>query len=131
MKKIVFGMNKLVRDKICDFLSDKNIHCHSRILKKNEFLQALKNKLLEESNEVKKSQNTKDLLEEIADVYEVLLAISKAAEISWEEVEKKRKSKSVKRGSFEERLWISSVEMDEDNPCKKYYGNKASNSVDL
>ena len=94
--------NKLVRDNIPKIIEqDGNIPI-TRILDDEEYLKELDKKLLEEVNEYLNDQN----IEELADIYEVLLAILKARKIELEELEKVRKEKVLKKGAFEEKIYL-------------------------
>ena len=99
--------NKLVRDKIPDIInSDGNKKVIFRIMEKNEYLKELNKKLIEESNEFIEKND----VEELADVMEVIISIMKEKNITWEQVEKVRKEKKEKRGGFENKIFLESVE---------------------
>ena len=75
-KTTKFQFNFLVRDSIPTIINSKNngvkeVSCEY-LHDDEEYIQALKDKLVEESSEVLKSKNKKEHIEEIADVYEVL-----------------------------------------------------------
>jgi predicted house-cleaning noncanonical NTP pyrophosphatase (MazG superfamily) len=74
----------------------------TRILKDNEYYEELKKKLLEETKEFLES----DDIEEIADIEEVILAILKHKDISFEQLEKIRIKKVSKRGSFDKKIFL-------------------------
>lgn len=94
--------NKLVRDNIPKIIEqDGNIPI-TRILDDEEYLKELDKKLLEEVNEYLNDQN----IEELADIYEVFLAILKARKIELEELENVRKAKILKKGAFEEKIYL-------------------------
>lgn len=63
-----FKFGKLVRDKIPDLLAKKGIKVNSYILEGEGYLEALKEKLVEEAKEVLESKNKKDLCEELGDI---------------------------------------------------------------
>ncbi len=116
MKKIY---NKLVRDKMIDIYkhdvenkisaSDYSI----RYMDKNETLEKLKDKLLEESQEVFEAYDKEDktqLKEELADVIEVIDAILYHNNISLPEVLAIRDAKKEKKGGFEKGLYLESID---------------------
>lgn len=119
-----FKFDKLVRDKISQILKDKNIIVNEKKLDKQEFIESLKNKLIEEANEVKQSKNVEELKEELADVLEVFLAFLDIYEINFDEIEAIRENKAEERGGFEEKIYISSIEIDSNNSSLKYYLSK-------
>lgn len=115
MKKI---FNKLVRDKMIDIYkhdvenkisaSDYSV----RYIQKEEILEELKTKLLEEAQEVFEAygKDREHLKEEIADVIEVIDAILYHNNISLDEVLKIRDAKKAKRGGFETGLYLESID---------------------
>ena len=94
--------NKLVRDNIEDIMLGKGLKPVTRILSDEEYLKELNKKLLEEVNEYLESEEP----EEIADIEEVLLAILKIKGITRDNIEEIRKVKSLKRGSFDKKLFL-------------------------
>jgi len=98
--------NKLVRDKIPNIISSNNQVCQTRILSEQEYLCELNKKILEELKEYLESGE----IEELADLEEVLRAILDVKNCSYEEFEKIRTSKVEKRGAFEKRIFLESVE---------------------
>lgn len=115
-----FKMNKLIRDQIPQQMLAKGIVMHNRVMEKDEFIQKLKEKLLEESKEVKQSRSTEELLEELADVLEVIHALSSASDLSIEQVEEKRLEKQNQKGGFDGRIFNHHVDIDDENPAITY-----------
>lgn len=76
-----FKVEKLIRNFVPDFLRKKDIIVHERSMEQDEFIAKLKDKLQEEAGEVKQSENEIELIEELADVLEVIYALSKASGI--------------------------------------------------
>ena len=66
--------NKLVRDNIPAIIKASGKSCTTRTLSQNELLKALKEKLNEECQEFDECEN----LEELADICEVLMALTQA-----------------------------------------------------
>ena len=94
--------NKLVRDNIPDIIEKNNEVAVTRILEGKEYLKELYKKLHEECNEVEMAKNK----EELADVYEVLLAVMLYNDIKLEEVEASALIKRNKRGGFSKRIYL-------------------------
>lgn len=116
MRKIY---NKLVRDKMIDIYQhdvENKISASEysvRYMKREETLDRLKDKLLEEAQEVFDAYGEEDkskLKEELADVIEVIDAILYHNELSLEEVLSIRDSKKEKRGGFETGLFLESID---------------------
>ncbi|MFA6410184.1 MAG: nucleoside triphosphate pyrophosphohydrolase [Candidatus Buchananbacteria bacterium] len=99
---------KLVRDKIPRICEKTGETPKYFVLSQNRFKAELKNKLLEEANELAKARPD-EIKNEIADVYEVLLNLAKTAKIPWSQVEKFRIIKNQKRGSFKKRYFLVST----------------------
>ncbi|MFA5022232.1 MAG: nucleoside triphosphate pyrophosphohydrolase [Patescibacteria group bacterium] len=104
MKKIY---KKLVRDKIPEICRQEGGVPQYQVLNPKRFGQELKNKLLEEAQELVLAK-PKEIKNEIVDVYEVLLSLAKNSKISWQKIEKFRLEKNKKRGSFKKRYFLVS-----------------------
>lgn len=84
-----------------------------RYMDKDETLEKLKDKLLEEAQEVFEAYGKEDkthLKEEIADVIEVIDAILYHNNISLAEVLAIRDAKKEKKGGFEKGLYLESID---------------------
>ncbi len=90
--------NKLVRDKIPQFLDGKNIPYEERIASIDEY----KVELIKKLNEEVKEFSEEGEAEELADVIEVVEALKKLPE--YKEVEKIRDRKFEEKGGFENRI---------------------------
>ncbi|HOR02238.1 MAG TPA: nucleoside triphosphate pyrophosphohydrolase [Candidatus Woesebacteria bacterium] len=101
---------KLIRDNIPQFFAKPNKIFNTKILSNSEFKIALKQKLIEESQELLKSDNRNDLINELADVIEVLNYIKSSENISEAEVEAIRLQKKQQRGGFDKKLFLESIE---------------------
>lgn len=101
--------NKLVRDKIPQIIAADGKAYRSRILDKEEYLQELRTKLREETEEYFNASNDKEALEELADMLEVIRALAEAHSSSPTELEKIRVDKAEKRGGFQNRVYLIDV----------------------
>ncbi len=93
-------MAKLVRDKIPEIAPNYKY----RRADEREALKLLLDKVVEEALELRENPS----IEEIADVYEALLATAKWLGYSWNDVEEVAKKKRMERGGFEG-LWVQEV----------------------
>ena len=97
--------NKLVRDRIPLIIESNGEKCKYRVMGDKEYQKALDAKLAEELQEYLKSGE----VEELADLEEVLRAILKAKQVSYEKFEEIRKRKAVSRGGFERKIFLEST----------------------
>jgi predicted house-cleaning noncanonical NTP pyrophosphatase (MazG superfamily) len=112
-----FKFDKLIRDKASDIMRNLGIIVHDRIMDNQEKIVRLKEKLIEEANEVMNEANTsEELCEEIADVLEVISALSNATGITQEQINKTRQQKYAIKGGFEKGIYCSTIEASSDNP---------------
>ncbi len=98
-------MGKLVRDGIPGFIERDGRSANIRVLENDEFDRALREKLVEESNEAKEADST-DLLMELGDVLEVLMSIAAANGHSFADVDAARLTKLHTHGAFTERIFL-------------------------
>lgn len=98
--------NKLVRDNIPDIIERSGKRPVYRKMDKIEYQRALENKLKEETNEYLSNPTS---LEELADIEEVLLALTASLGYSEEALKKARLDKKSRNGSFEKRIFLVEV----------------------
>ncbi|MDP1642461.1 MAG: nucleoside triphosphate pyrophosphohydrolase [Phenylobacterium sp.] len=115
-----FRVEKLIRDGLPPMMREQGLTVFCHRLGDAEFLTALKAKLLEEAEEVAVA-TADDLLEELADVSEVLMALIAAAGLSPEAVEAARLAKRAQRGGFEGRVYNRAVAGESGTPGIAYY----------
>lgn len=102
--------NKLVRDKIPTIIKLNGEKPKYHRLSPEEYKTALKTKLLEEVNELLKAGTKEEMIEELADILEVIWWIHKAEDISDLEVLRRQHNKYVQKGGFFDRFFLESVE---------------------
>lgn len=112
MKKFKTGV--LVRDKRIDVMQNKGIKVHYEILNDDNFIIELKKKLVEESTELLKSNNKDEIIEELSDVAEVFEQIVSTLKLDINEINKIKKEKQSRLGSFRRKIKLLFVEMDEN-----------------
>ena len=96
--KLRFG--KLVRDRIPVQIQRHGETAQTFVLPKDELLDVLKRKLVEEGLEVLAAGKTDSLREEIADVYEVIRALCRALGCTVEDVQRDADRKKRRLGGF-------------------------------
>lgn len=102
--------HKLIRDKIPDIIKRRNATPKTSLLDATRFRKALKEKLIEEAQEVLKEEAQKNILDELADVLQLTESIAKDYGIPFRIVEKKKKQKRRERGGFEKRLFLEYID---------------------
>jgi len=120
MKFRKFKYDKLVRDKIIEKYQKEGSIFHIKKLNDQEFSNELKNKLLEETNEVVEAKTNQELIQELADVLEVVNSICLANNFTYEDVLNAKNIKYEERGGFEGRNFVISAEHPENSYCEKY-----------
>ena len=119
-----FKVEKLIRDKIPAFLESKGIVVHANTVGDQEFISKLKDKLIEEAQAVLETSSYEELCEELANVLEVVHALSKASGLTTQLIEQKRLKKREIKGGFENKIYNSSIQIEENNSSINYYSNK-------
>ena len=101
--------NKLVRDRIPEIISNKGEQPITHILNDEEYKSELEKKLLEEYNEVIETTNSTDRIEELGDMVEIIKALASLEDKTIEDVLEVAKQKAIKRGGFEEKIFLEKV----------------------
>ena len=99
------GSGKLVRDRIPEIIQADGKVPLCTTVTGDDLRAALEEKAREEIAELCDAP-PESLLEEIADVYEVLLAIAKNAGVDWPQVENVASKKRDLRGGFSGGTWL-------------------------
>ncbi|WP_293321175.1 nucleoside triphosphate pyrophosphohydrolase [Phenylobacterium sp.] len=115
-----FRVEKLIRDGLPQMMQDQGLSVFCHRLDDRAFLEALKAKLVEEAQEVAAAEPD-DLVEELADVSEVMMALIAAAGLTQEAVEAARLAKLAQRGGFDGRIYNLAVEGEDGTPGVAYY----------
>ncbi len=102
--------NKLVRDRIPEIIKEQGNTLSTRILENEEYLNELRTKLQEETNEYLEAESSAEAIEELADIMELLYALAEVYGVTSEMLEQIRAEKAEKRGGFKERVYLIEVE---------------------
>ena len=100
--------DKLIRDRIPEIIEKSGKKCIVEVMDEDTYIDYLDRKLEEELNEYQADKS----LEELADLLEVMYAVTVARGYSVSELESLRKEKAEKRGGFEKRLRLKGVVSD-------------------
>ncbi|MBA4543211.1 MULTISPECIES: nucleoside triphosphate pyrophosphohydrolase [Thermoactinomyces] len=102
--------NKLVRDLIPRVIEHAGKKCRTRVLDEKEYKAELQKKLREEVNEYLSSRNDQEALEELADVLEILHALTESHGFAIKDLEDLRRRKAEERGRFKQKIFLIDVE---------------------
>ena len=116
-----FRVQKLIRDRLPEMMRAQGLAVFDRSLDDQEFVAALKDKLIEEAREVQDAASPGELAEELADVMEVILALAKVSGLDMGQIESLRAAKRAERGGFDLRVFNAAVEADDGQPAAAYY----------
>lgn len=100
-------MGKLVRDRIPEIIRAQGRTADTRVLDDDAYRDALLDKLAEECRELRDAPQDQ-VLDETADVYEVLLAIASHRGLTLETVADHAAVKRGERGAFADRVYLES-----------------------
>jgi predicted house-cleaning noncanonical NTP pyrophosphatase (MazG superfamily) len=104
---------KLVRDDVIDQIEAKGLKVKYRFIEDGqEFIDVVKGKLIEEAKEVDLEDKPEKILEELADVLEVVYAAVEAIGMTRADLRDARSRKIVDKGIFSKRILLESVEED-------------------
>ncbi|WLR51768.1 nucleoside triphosphate pyrophosphohydrolase [Bacillus tianshenii] len=102
--------NKLVRDKILEIIEAAGKEAKWSILSDEEYIIELKMKLHEEVAEFEQEEDTEKAVEELADILEVVFALSNAYGADDKRLLDMMKIKAAARGGFEKKVFLEEVE---------------------
>ncbi|MFC0469280.1 nucleoside triphosphate pyrophosphohydrolase [Halalkalibacter kiskunsagensis] len=102
--------NKLIRDRIPEIIEKSGKRYRIEMLDTPTYEKELQVKLKEELEELIQAETTKERVEEMADLLEVVYALAHLDGVDPSEIERVREGKQQERGGFEERIFLLDVE---------------------
>lgn len=102
-----------------------------RIMEDDEYIKRLKDKLMEETQEVLEAQHPKEMQEELADVIEVVKALGQIHGVTFEEVLQTAAYKQDKKGGFDRKIYVEKVELPPDHPSLSYYETNSDRYLEV
>jgi predicted house-cleaning noncanonical NTP pyrophosphatase (MazG superfamily) len=102
--------NKLVRDKIPNVIEKTGKSFTTRTLSDNEYKEVLVLKIDEEFAEYKSANDDKHAIEELADLLELLHALTAIHGFTPEDLEQVRARKVDERGGFKNKIYLIEVQ---------------------
>lgn len=106
MKSEQIIYNKLIRDRIPEIVKANGWIAVTKKLDKKQYIIELKRKILEEAKELNEGNGTKNLIEELADIQEIIDAVLTEKKIKFTEFRKIQATKRKKRGGFKKQLFL-------------------------
>lgn len=130
MVKILF--NKLVRDKLRKVYQQAGQKVVYRKLSKTEYAEALKRKIIEETNEIPTTGSPDEIASELADVQQVIDDLAVASDVSKSQIEVIRQRKFDEKGGFGGATFVETLELrDDDTKWIEYYRKRADRHPEI
>lgn len=126
-----FICNKLARDNTIEGMAKDAIQASYKLLQHKELLEALRKKLLEEAREVTEATKRTEVINELADVFEVIDALQGMYRITNAEVSAAKETIYRKRGGFKKAIFLKTIEMSESNPYVKHFRASPSRYLEV
>ena len=121
-----FKFAKLVRNNIWKWHEEAGHTVDGQLLRGEDLKQALAKKLHEGSDEVAAANTREELIEEIADVQQIIKDLCTLEGIAINEIEQIRKKKATKKGGFLGGMYIDTVTMPNEDDTWVDYCRKDS-----
>lgn len=116
-----FKTNILVRDKMLEGMKSDGILVDYKKLNQEDYIKALRKKVVEEAQEVADESDREKLIYELADLREVVQTLAYELDITESEISEAQNKKREKSGGFKEKYFTNFVEIENDNPVIEYY----------
>lgn len=102
--------NKLIRDRILEIIEADGEKPYFRTLNKKQYLKEIKKKILEETKELIKAKNKKEIINEIVDIQELIDVLISKLDLTKLQIQKQQEIKRKRRGGFKKRLFLIKTE---------------------
>jgi predicted house-cleaning noncanonical NTP pyrophosphatase (MazG superfamily) len=106
---MIIYYDKLIRDNIPSIIEKEGKLHNTIVLDQESFLIELRKKLIEEANELNAALSKSDILNELADIEEIIETLMREYDISYAELQSKKLDKKLKNGGFDKKLFLISV----------------------
>lgn len=117
----IFKQNKLWRDKMIEIMEQNHgSKVHWRQLSDKEFDEQIRIKLIEEAQEVVAAKDRKELIAELADLYEVIETLAELHGINKDDITLIQTQKKQERGGFTQRRFVETAEHPEGSFGEHY-----------
>ncbi|TKC19129.1 nucleoside triphosphate pyrophosphohydrolase [Robertmurraya kyonggiensis] len=102
--------DKLIRDGIPEIIEKSGKSFSTSILNNLDYIKELRKKSFEELQEYMDATSDGDALEELADLLEIIYALSECHGGDFNKVEEIRKQKADKKGRFQKKIFLIAVD---------------------
>ena len=116
-----FKIDKLIRDRLPEIMADLGVNMTCRTMETEEHRRRLKDKLLEEAEEVFNAADSKELIDELADVLEVVINIAKVEGVELQDIIEAGDRKRLEKGGFEKKIYCETAELEDGHWNIAYY----------
>lgn len=116
-----FELNKLVRDKLPEIYKSLGQEASIEKLSNLELSRALLDKLIEEASEITPESSREEILEEVADLQQVIDDFKAENNITDEQVADARANKKDKSGGFRKGMFVKTLIVPDGDNWVEYY----------
>ncbi|MDN3504237.1 MAG: hypothetical protein P0S95_01515 [Rhabdochlamydiaceae bacterium] len=116
-----FHFDKLVRDKALQDLMADGVLVQHQHLSNCEFPQKLKERMVQDTQDILNESNREIIIEKLADLKQVALSLMNELDIHEADIEKTRIHKSRKRGAFEKATYIEKVMVEKGSKHEQHF----------
>ena len=116
-----FVFNKLIRDKLRQEYVKLQQQAIYKELTESELLEALRQKIIEEANEIPVNGSKEAITSELADIQQVIDDIALKSGITKQEIASVKQKKFEKKGGFKEGLFVEKIILSDDDEWNEYY----------
>ncbi len=117
-----FKVEKLIRDKVPAIIDQEiGASITYKVLENDDYIASLKDKLVEESHEVILAGNIEEIIDELADLMEVISALTETLGISHADIQQTMKNRKASRGGFSSKIYCHNIEVSEENKERLSY----------
>jgi len=115
-----FYLQKLVRDKLAKTYEEMGQAATYRELSEAEHLEALKQKIIEEAQELDPT-NRESVESEVIDILQAVTDLLSFHDISTKAIQEKRTVKHMEKGGFSKGVYVEYLELADDDEWVEYY----------
>lgn len=122
MKTKRFLVDKLDRDKVVENAAKKGCTVKYHTVDDNEeFLDALTQKMVEELEELFECETKEQVINELADLEEVMDEFKKLVKVEQSDIDALRKQKCADEGGFKKRIYFEYIDVPENSEALAFY----------